>query len=152
MSTQAVAGFELFASERLGCSACHGGYALTDSVFAADPPPFHNVGLPPQSYLPPNQGIAEVTTDPSDAGKFKAPTLRNIALTAPYMHDGTLQTLGEVLDHFATGGVSDGTAPEELTSFSLTATERDAVLAFLDALTDARFVGAPGLANPWTDD
>ena len=66
---------------------------------------FFNTGV--AAYAAPNRGLYERTQQPGDIGKFRAPTLRNIALTAPYMHDGSLATLREVLDHYAAGGKLD---------------------------------------------
>jgi cytochrome c peroxidase len=85
-------------------------------------------------------------------GKFKAPTLRNIALTAPYMHDGSIATLGEVVDHYARGGRAGGDSRARsplLTGFTLTGAEKRDLLEFLDSLTDATFVADPRFANPW---
>ena len=82
-------------------------------------------------------------------GKFRAPTLRNIALTAPYMHDGSIATLEEVLDHYAAGGRSRtnrqtaGPGPNTdplMTGFALAAEEKRYLIAFLHALTDWAFV------------
>ena len=66
---------------------------------------FFNTGV--SSYAAPNRGLFEQTQRPEDIGKFRPPTLRNIALTAPYMHDGSLATLEEVIDHYAAGGKFD---------------------------------------------
>ena len=66
---------------------------------------FFNTGV--SQYLPPNRGLFEHTQRAEDIGKFRAPTLRNIALTAPYMHDGSLATLEDVIDHYAAGGKMD---------------------------------------------
>src|SRR4029077_16587885 len=80
----------------------------TESAVAAITPEFHNTALYNLvgmfSYPQPNLGIYEHTKKATDVGKFKAPTLRNIALTAPYMHDGSIATLEEVIEHYATGG------------------------------------------------
>src|SRR5206468_12255828 len=71
-------------------------------------PAFHNTGLynvaGAFSFPSPNIGLYEFTKNPAEVGRFKAPTLRNIARTAPYMHDGSIATLGEVVDHYAAGG------------------------------------------------
>lgn len=147
ISPAARRGAALFDS--VGCATCHGGFALTDAVFD---PVFHNIGLPPQSYLPPNRGVREVSGNAQDEGYFKAPTLRNIAMTAPYMHDGSLPTLGAVLDHFSSGGVGDGMQAAPLPPFALSDDERNALLAFLGTLTDTAFLRSPTLADPWLDD
>jgi cytochrome c peroxidase len=69
---------------------------------------FHNTGLynlgGTGDYPPDNTGPHRITGEPTDMGRFRAPSLRNIALTAPYMHDGSIATLDEVLDHYAAGG------------------------------------------------
>jgi cytochrome c peroxidase len=92
---------------------------------------------------------------------FKAPTLRNIALTAPYMHDGSIATLSEVLDHYAAGGRTIKEGPYKgagsksplkdtlVRGFELTAQERADLLAFLESLTDQEFVTNPAFADPW---
>src|SRR5690606_29447263 len=70
--------------------------------------PYHNTGLydldGAGAYPEPNTGVHSVTKEPRDMGRFRAPSLRNIAVTAPYMHDGSIATLDEVLDHYAAGG------------------------------------------------
>ena len=98
ISASARRGFELFYSERLECFHCHLGFAMTDHVtYAGQLNPgtlFHNTGLynlaGTGAYPEPNTGIHDVTRNPDDMGKFKAPTLRNVAMTAPYMHDGSI--------------------------------------------------------------
>ena len=114
------------------------------------------------SYPSPNAGLYEATKQSADIGKFKTPTLRNIAVTAPYMHDGSIETLDEVLDHYAAGGrtISDGpyfgvgyenpNKSPVLHGFPLTAEQRSDVLAFLNALTDDELLHGSRWANPWT--
>jgi cytochrome c peroxidase len=98
-----------------------------------------------------------------DVGRFKAPTLRNIAVTAPYMHDGSISSLEEVLDHYAAGGrtIADGeyrgvghdnpNKSEAIRGFALTAGQRADLLAFLKSLTDEAVLHDPRFANPWAD-
>jgi cytochrome c peroxidase len=84
-------------------------------------------------------------------GKFKAPTLRNIALTAPYMHDGSIATLEEVVAHYARGGRAGGTSRPRsplIAGFAITDTETRDLIEFLLSLTDDRFVGDPMHADP----
>jgi cytochrome c peroxidase len=83
-------------------------------------------------------GRERITLQPTDNGKFKVPTLRNIALTGPYMHDGTMTTLPEVIDHFASGGLAHPNRSPLLTTFVLSAAEKADLIAFLHALTDER--------------
>jgi len=161
ISMSAIRGIDLFFSETLECFHCHGGFNFSDSVTHSGTPfdesAFHNNQLfnldGNGAYPPDNQGVIEITNDPDDMGRFKAPTLRNIALTAPYMHDGSLATLDDVLDHYASGGAPG--VPTNLTSgfvrgFNLTAQQRQDVLALLEALTDAEFVANPQLSDPFT--
>ena len=105
-----------------------------------------------------------MTKRPGDVGRFKAPTLRNIAVTAPYMHDGSLATLDEVLDHYAAGGrtVTDGphrgvgrdnpNKSPGLRGFTLSDRKRQDLLAFLASLTDEALLGDPRFANPFRAD
>lgn len=119
-------GWDLFRSDTLNCMACHNGFDLSDHSF-------QNIG----QYLEYTDiGRERITLDPADAGKFKVPTLRNIALTAPYMHDGAMATLGEVIDHFASGGLPHANRSPLLPNFVLNEQEKEDLIAFLYALTD----------------
>lgn len=169
ISTSAQRGYSLFHSEKLGCFQCHVGFNLSDQTHWADKPvldaPFHNTGLYNMddrgAFPEPNTGVHSVTLDPSDMGRFKAPTLRNIAVTAPYMHDGSISTLSKVLDHYAAGGrkivtgalAGDGsTSPLKsplITGFELSEQERADVISFLESLTDHKFITDPAHSNPW---
>lgn len=169
MSPEAIQGFKLFHSEKFECFHCHVGFNLTDHVTynkkPFDPKPYHNNGLynidGKGGFPAPNTGVHEVTEKPEDMGRFKAPTLRNIALTAPYMHDGSIATLEGVLEHYAQGGrliesgphAGDGSKSplksEFVIGFKMTPEEKTALLAFLHSLTDMNFVNDPKLANPW---
>ncbi len=149
LSAAAQRGLDLFESDRLGCARCHSAPHFTDAAGTDSEPIFHHIGLPAASYLQPNRGVAEVSLRPEDEGLFKTPTLRNIALTAPYMHDGSLATLDDVLDHFASGGSGAPAQSPHIRPFTLTEGERADVLAFLRALTDREFVTSAGLADPW---
>lgn len=156
MTESQVRGMELFFSERIECFHCHGGFNFTDSSTHAnvtvDSVGFHNTGLynlgGTGDYPPNNTGLYDLTGDRRDMGRFKAPSLRNVAVTAPYMHDGSIATLDEVLDHYARGGRAIDSGPlagdgrhnpyrsEFVSGFELLDTERADVLAFLNALTD----------------
>jgi cytochrome c peroxidase len=144
---------------RFVCVHCHGGFAFTDHVTSEGLPDllpvYHQTGLYDTdgmgSYPAPNTGVHEVTLADQDMGKFKAPTLRNIALTAPYMHDGTIATLDEVLEHYARGGRAHhpGRTDPFLVPFEITPAERADIIAFLNSLTDETFIHDPRFANPW---
>jgi len=117
-------------------------------------PEFHNTGLYNLpgllSYPATNPGLYEMTHDPKDVGEFKPPTLRNIAVTAPYMHDGSIATLDEVLDRYATGGRSpDNLNKSAIHGFTLTSDQRADVIAFLQSLTDEPLLHDPRFADPW---
>lgn len=128
------------------CFHCH-----TDAAGLFTDEQFHNNALDAVHLDP---GVGGVTGDPFDIGKFKAPTLRNIALTAPYMHDGRFATLMEVIDHYNDGGhdspTVDGfmkfTDPDE--TMELTPAKKAQVLAFLQQLTDTAFMTNPAFADP----
>lgn len=169
MSPAAQRGRALFFSERLECFHCHGGFNFSDSVthagLAFDETAFHNTGLynvgGTGAYPAPNTGLHAQTGDPADMGRFRAPTLRNIAVTAPYMHDGSIATLEAVVDFYAAGGrnitagpnAGDGRAnPNKsgfVQGFAVTAEERADLVAFLNALTDPRFLTDPRYSDPF---
>ncbi|MEZ4456272.1 MAG: di-heme enzyme [Gemmatimonadales bacterium] len=169
LSQSARLGQALFFSERLECFHCHGGLMFTGTYdFEGKSSPeaeFHNTGLynldGEGRYPAPNFGLFNFTGRPEDMGKFKAPSLRNVALTAPYMHDGSIATLDEVIDHYEAGGrtIASGplagvgsTNPHKsafVKGFTLTAEERRALLDYMDALTDGQFIVDPRFANPW---
>ncbi len=174
LSAGAQRGFALFGSDRLECNACHGGFNFSDSTRGpgGDTPQFHNTGLyniaaspadgAGNNYPPGNQGLYDFTANAADKGRFKAPTLRNLLLTAPYNHDGSVATLSDVIDNYARGGRLVTTPPEragdgknnankdgEIHGFTLTADEKADLLAFLDSLTDTEFTTDPLLADPF---
>jgi cytochrome c peroxidase len=143
LSAAAKRGMELFFSARLACARCHAGFNLSGPiVFRGSPraaPAFHRTSLPGAPA-----GIRQ-------AGAFRAPTLRNIAVTGPYLRDGSLATLGEVVDAYASGrrgGNARGQESALLRGFSLAPGEREALIAFLEALTDAAFLSDPRFGPP----
>jgi cytochrome c peroxidase len=169
ISEAAKRGEILFFDQHLSCFRCHGGFNFSDSVIAERTTGragnFHNTGLynlpGPLSYPPPNVGIYEFTKRPADVGKFKAPTLRNIALTAPYMHDGSIPTLEGVLDHYAAGGraIASGSYagnghdnPNKdplIAGFVLSQQDRIDLVEFLKSLTDNEVTHDSRFADPW---
>jgi cytochrome c peroxidase len=169
LSDAAKRGKDLFFSEKLECFHCHGGFNFSDSVqhdgTTFTETMFHNTGLynigGKGDYPEGGRGVYEITKFPTDMGRFRAPTLRNIALTAPYMHDGSITTLSEVLDHYAAGGrtIADGpfagvgsTNPyksELINPFLLSADEKADVIAFLEALTDTALLEDPRFSDPF---
>ena len=169
MSEAQVRGMQLFFSERLECFHCHGGFTFTDSSTHANAVVqsfgFHNNGLynvgGTGDYPPDNTGLYDLTGERRDIGRFKAPTLRNIAVTAPYMHDGSIATLDEVIDHYLRGGRNVAEGPhagdgrhnpyksEFVMGFELTAEERADLLSFLEALTDPGVLTDPAYGDPF---
>lgn len=133
LNAQELTGMALFFSDRTHCSQCHQGFAFTDDSF-------QNNGLY-QTYT--DAGRARVTALEEDIGRFRVPTLRNIALTAPYMHDGSLTSLENVLEHYNTGGVGHFNQSPLVEPLGLNATEKSAIIAFLHTLTDSSFISNP---------
>jgi cytochrome c peroxidase len=162
-------GEALFFSEKTECFHCHGGFNFTGTVNYVDKGfievEFHNTALynvdGKGSYPASNTGVEAITNDPEDMGKFKAPSLRNIAVTAPYMHDGSIATLEEVIEHYNAGGRTIRTGPnagvgadsplrsEFLKPMGLTPQEKRDLVAFLRSLTDSTFLRDPRFTNPW---
>lgn len=128
-------GLELFQG-RARCVRCHSGALLTDESF-------HNTGVAWRSGTPTDSGRAHVTGRAADVGTFKTPTLRQVGFTAPYMHDGSLRTLDEVVDFYDRGGHPNRNLDPELRPLGLTAAEKRALLAFLGALDGRVVEGRP---------
>jgi cytochrome c peroxidase len=147
-----------FSSERAGCFQCHAGWNFSSGIrFERGENAerednmrggFFNTGV--AGYAAPNRGLYERTQQPGDIGKFRVPTLRNIALTAPYMHDGSLATLSEVIDHYSAGGkFSHPNKSPILRRFPLTEADKRDLIEFLNALTDRELLSDPRWSNPW---
>ena len=170
LSESQLRGMNLFMSERLECSHCHGGFNFSQFVThessTVEDRMFHVTGL----YWPGTQALSGVdrglfaaTGELADLDKFKAPTLRNVEVSAPYMHDGSLATLDAVIDFYAAGGrdVPDGPQRGDgrlhpgksafVRGFTLTPEEREDVLSFLKSLTDREFLSNQRLADPWPE-
>mgnify|MGYP001795844332 CR=1 FL=1 len=163
ISNAAKRGEALFNSERLECFHCHSGLNFSDSSrherSGFTEIAFHNTGLynidGSGAYPPNNTGVQEITHKATDMGKFRAPTLRNIQMTAPYMHDGSIATLEAAIEHYAAGGRTIEDEPYAgvgsqnplkssfIKGFSLTETEKQDLIAFLQSLTDSTFLTTP---------
>lgn len=168
MSESALRGMRLFFSDDLHCGACHVGLNLAGGQHIAQIPmpstEFHNTGLynvgNRNQYPHADAGLRIESGDPDDDGKFIAPTLRNIALTSPYMHDGSIATLSEVIDHYASGGRTihqgrfsgNGSTNAQksslLTGFELGATDKQDLLNFLSSLTDNSVLNDSRFSRP----
>jgi cytochrome c peroxidase len=158
ISAAAKRGEDVFLSAKLQCFRCHSGFNFSDDTkhqrSRPNPPPFHNTGLynldNKGAYPEKNTGLYEITHQPDDMGRFKTPTLRNIALTAPYMHDGSVATLEDAIDHYRLGGRA-GQSPLKspfVSGFRLSDREKTDLLAFLNSLTDETFINNPNLSDP----
>ena len=167
-------GEQVFLSRR--CGACHRGAMFTVAVAdpgpSTGPPPpgppgpdFVNTGLynigGTGAYPARNGGLFETTHVPTDMGRMKVPSLRNVAVTFPYMHDGSVGTLEDAVDHYARGGrlitigpnAGDGklnpNKDPRITGFPITAQEKADLVAFLRTLTDSAFITDRRFSNPW---
>lgn len=169
MSESAQRGMNMFLGEELECHHCHTGFNFSasttsvNSTFAETP--FFNTGLynigGDGAYPSDNEGVKAVSNDAADMGRFRPPTLRNIALTAPYMHDGSLDTLDDVIRFYERGGrlISDGPLAGDgklsplknglVAGFTLDDQQRKDLLAFLLSLTDESFVTNPRFSDPF---
>jgi cytochrome c peroxidase len=143
LTEEELLGYELFRTDRTNCAHCHQEPLFT--LFS-----FHNIGL---DSIIEGTGMGAITGIASTLGIWKTPSLRNLAFTAPYMHDGRFATLDEVLDHYVSGGHLTATLDpmirhpataddraNEAKSLTLTESERKALLAFFNTLNDSDFV------------
>lgn len=130
LSANELNGLQLF---RVHCESCHAEPLLTDMQF-------RNNGL--DSVFKKDPGRARITNLPQDSGLFRVPSLRNITLTHPYMHDGRFQNLGQVLDHYISGIVQSATLDPLLSTgtIPLNAQEKSDIISFLETLTDQKFI------------
>lgn len=167
-------GAKIFGSHTRGatCHHCHDGLTFAADVRHERAPfgevAYVNVGLyqvgPNGAYPAGNEGLFETTGRDADRGKFRVPTMRNVAVTAPYMHDGSVRTLEEVMAVYQDGGrvitsgphAGDGRGNPNLDSglgsMSLDAKDTAAVIAFMRALTDEAFLVDPRYSNPFPND
>lgn len=153
LSKEEFRGFRLMNDMTKGnCLHCH----TTDQDILGTTGQFSNNGLDaifdPELYA--DKGLGKTTHKASDNGKFKIPTLRNIALTAPYMHDGRFKTLEEVLDFYSEGVKPCVNIDSKMTfahqgGSHLTTEEKKAIIAFLNTFTDSLFIANPEFSNPF---
>jgi len=180
ISSSASAGKEIFFGEKAKCSKCHGGLNFTDAyedssnVFAETV--YHDNGIHSIAYYsslsPDKRGLYNVTENPADIGKFKAPSLRNVALTFPYLHDGSISCTSAnpdtqpaecanealnsiILNNYMAGGVGGMPSNKDtslIRPFSLSTSERQQLVDFLLSLTDTDFITNPAHSNPRSSD
>lgn len=169
LSASELRGLTLFNSEKAECFHCHGGFNFNDQVVHASTQvldtPFHNTGLynidGTGAFPAGNQGLFEFTGRAQDRGKFRAQSLRNVEVTAPYMHDGSIATLAEVLDFYAAGGRNITSGPHAgdgrlnpnksdlVARIDLSVQDKADLVAFLKTLTDHEFLTNPQISNPF---
>jgi cytochrome c peroxidase len=166
ISSDARNGFALFNNQRLGCKQCHGGLYLTNATLTKNIDSIYfNTGLynvgNRNHYPILDNGIRAITGKEGDDGRFKVPSLRNIAITAPYMHDGSVANLSDVLDIYMRGGRHSTSGPNSgdgaknknksplLKGFTLSANEKKQVLAFFYSLSDSTLPTNPAFQNPF---
>lgn len=147
LSEAEMRGLAIYFSEKGDCFHCHGVPLFTDNSY-------HNIGLDDE-FTQENSGRYSITGKPADMGKYRTPSLRNIELTAPYMHDGRYKTLEEAIEHYNSRIKKSATLDPLLTRFAfgygmeLTQQEKDDLKAFLQTLTDETFINDPQFSNPF---
>ncbi|MEJ1241717.1 cytochrome c peroxidase [Chryseolinea sp. T2] len=142
-------GHKASSAAQVNCAHCHGSPKLMVELF-------HNNGL---DQDPRDHGREVFTQDKGDRGRFRVPTLRNIAVTAPYMHDGRFETLRQVLDHYSdhvqpsetlSSFIADSAAADGRRGYLLTDGQKNDIVAFLNMLTDSTFLTNPDFGPPQT--
>lgn len=127
MSASAKRGMELFFSEKVNCAACHLGPNLADEKY-------HNLGVGMDAKKP-DLGRYEITKKEADKGAFKTPTIRNVEQSAPYMHDGSVETLEEVVEHYNKGGIPNPWLSDKVKKLNLSDQDKKDLVAFMKACT-----------------
>ena len=127
ISASAKRGREVFFGQKAGCTACHVGANFTDEKY-------HNLGVGMDKPSP-DLGRFEISKDEKDKGAFKTPTIRNVALTAPYMHDGSQKTLAEVVEWYDRGGHPNPHLSDKIKKLNLTSQEKQDLVAYMESLT-----------------
>ena len=164
LSKDEMAGKSLFFSDQLNCRKCHSSNDFDEPEFSRMNH-YQNIGLynigKDSLYANDDNGLQNETKDKDDIGKFKIPTLRNIAITAPYFHDGSAASLGEVIDNYARGGrlidkglyAGDGklhpNKNQFVDGFTITNKEKKQLICFLQTLTDTCYLADPFYNNPF---
>ena len=133
LSTNAIKGMNLFFSDKTNCSKCHSDFNFTNYAF-------ENNGRY-EVYI--DDGRFRLTGEESDRALFKVPSLRNIELTAPYMHDGFINTLEEVVEHYQSGGKNHSHKSTLIQPLGLSESEKNDLIKFLKSLTDETFINNP---------
>lgn len=172
LNASAQRGLQLFFSDSLNCSSCHSGFNFSggtdDRSFPVTQRIYFNNGLyntdGKGAYPVDDEGLKEFTQLPADMGKFRIPTLRNLVYTGPYMHDGSMLTLTEIIDMYARGGRliaqgehnGDGSKSPlkdpRIKGFHITPQQKADLLSFLVSLSDSGMIVNPKYQNPFAED
>jgi cytochrome c peroxidase len=148
LATEVKMGYRLFLSDSLACFRCHGGGNFNRPSGSAAP--FFNTGFFPDTLL--HKGLMQHTGNPSDAGRYRVPTLRNLAFTAPYLHDGSAESLEQVVRMYEKGGNAVVAAKHPfIKGFRLNSQQRSALLHFLLSLSDSSVLTHPSYSNPFQE-
>ncbi|MEP7237310.1 MAG: MbnH family di-heme enzyme [Ferruginibacter sp.] len=164
-------GMQLFFSAELKCTSCHGGFNFStpsvtnqkgDTVFYFNTGSYNVDGK--GAYPEYDEGLYQLTKNKNDMGKFRVPSLRNLAFTAPYFHDGSAASLTEVIDSYANGGrkIQEGIYKGDgnknpykhalIGGFSISEADKISLISFLQSLSDTGFINNPAYQNPFTGD
>jgi len=139
LNERQINGMRIFMDTTNACATCHEGHDMTDGDF-------HSTGL--ETHYS-DGGRETLTGIPGDNGRFRTPTLRNIALTGPYMHDGRFRTLMDVVRHYNEGGMESKNKDKLIKPLHLTEREMEDLVLFLESLTDDKFINNPKFQDPW---
>lgn len=146
LTPSAQRGMQLFRSDELKCAQCHGGVNFNQPVFQSVP--FFNTGFFTDTIA--NKGLSLHTDITNDLGKYKVPTLRNLLFTAPYLHDGSAESLTTVIQQYEQGGKKSVINKHPfIGGFKLNSQQRTDLVAFLQSLSDSGILNNPAYNNPW---
>jgi cytochrome c peroxidase len=149
-------GFALFTSARLHCNACHGGIDFDEPRDSVNFFSANGFFQPDASHalrkFSVDDGLFNFTKVPGDQGKFRVPTLRNCMLTAPYMHDGSVNDIDSVFAIYSRGGLRGAPRHPLISGFELTEDDATSLKAFLKTLTDTSYLKRPLFINPFKTD
>jgi cytochrome c peroxidase len=155
MNAQELYGMTLFDS-KYNCRSCHTLSPVSVYYGGAGTSNFLNIGLDPNVGAATDKGRGVISGDPADNGKFRVPNLHNVALTAPYMHDGRYETLEDVIDHYSHNIQNTSNLDSRLRGpdgqplhMNIDEQDKKALIAFLNTLTDAEMIVDPRFSNPF---
>lgn len=150
-TTEELTGEKLFFSKKMGCNNCHAGQDFNTPINPENY--FSNTGLNTSTFYA-DSGMATITKNPNHLGKFRIPSLRNVAQTAPYYHNGSAQTLTEVIKNYAAGGKHNNpifvkNKSKLVKGFAINNIQIQQLISFLNTLTDTTIKTNPLFTNPY---